>query len=365
MATGGPQFRDPAPQALRRDRTDGRRAPARARGVPERGDGDAQSRKLESFSIKGRGARTPEAPLEHLREDGRRRQGVRRHLRPRRPAGHRRARSATAGPCSGRSTRSGRRSRAGSRTTSTRPSSTSTSRCTRRSSGRAASPSRSRCAPRRCTGVPSSASRRTGATRRGRRTRRSPGCSASPTSKRRRTDPIAFLEALKLDLGQDEVYVFTPKGRVIALIEGATTIDFAYAVHTEVGHHCVGAKVNGRLVPLDTVAALGGRRRDRHRARTTRRVRRATGSTSPSRRGPSPRSASGSSASDARTPSRGAARSSSRPCAARGCRSRRRCRSSALDAVIASLNLDDLDALVHGHRQRPDLRARGRPAPRP
>ena len=66
-------------------------------------------------------------------------------------------------------------------------------------------------------------------------------------------DPIAFLEALKLDLGQDEVYVFTPKGRVIALIEGATTIDFAYAVHTEVGHHCVGAKVNGRLVTLDTV----------------------------------------------------------------------------------------------------------------
>jgi GTP pyrophosphokinase len=65
-------------------------------------------------------------------------------------------------------------------------------------------------------------------------------------------DPIAFLEALKLDLGQDEVYVFTPKGRVIALIEGATTIDFAYAVHTEVGHHCVGAKVNGRLAPLDT-----------------------------------------------------------------------------------------------------------------
>src|ERR1039458_8225884 len=67
------------------------------------------------------------------------------------------------------------------------------------------------------------------------------------------TDPIAFLEALKLDLGQDEVYLFTPKGRVIALIEGAPPIDFAYAVHTEVGHHCVGAKVNGRLVPLDTV----------------------------------------------------------------------------------------------------------------
>ena len=65
-------------------------------------------------------------------------------------------------------------------------------------------------------------------------------------------DPIAFLEALKLDLGQDEVYIFTPKGRVIPLVEGATPLDFAYAVHTEVGHHCVGAKVNGRLVPLDT-----------------------------------------------------------------------------------------------------------------
>lgn len=66
-------------------------------------------------------------------------------------------------------------------------------------------------------------------------------------------DPIKFLEQLKLDLGQDEVYVFTPKGRVIAIVEGATPIDFAYAVHTEVGHKCVGAKVNGRLVPLDTV----------------------------------------------------------------------------------------------------------------
>lgn len=65
-------------------------------------------------------------------------------------------------------------------------------------------------------------------------------------------DPISFLEQLKLDLGQDEVYVFTPKGRVLALVSGATPIDFAYAVHTDVGHRCIGAKVNGRLVPLDT-----------------------------------------------------------------------------------------------------------------
>ena len=65
-------------------------------------------------------------------------------------------------------------------------------------------------------------------------------------------DPVAFLAALKLDLEQDEVYVFTPKGRVIALPARSTPIDFAYAIHTDVGHRCIGSKVNGRLVPLTT-----------------------------------------------------------------------------------------------------------------
>ena len=64
------------------------------------------------------------------------------------------------------------------------------------------------------------------------------------------TDPKEFLDTVRLDLFPDEVYVFTPKGDVKALPEGATPIDFAYAVHTDVGHHCVGAKVNGKLVPL-------------------------------------------------------------------------------------------------------------------
>ena len=64
------------------------------------------------------------------------------------------------------------------------------------------------------------------------------------------SDPAAFMENLKTDLEQDEVFVFTPKGKVVTLPVGSTTIDFAYAVHTEVGHACIGAKVNGRLVPL-------------------------------------------------------------------------------------------------------------------
>jgi GTP pyrophosphokinase len=63
-------------------------------------------------------------------------------------------------------------------------------------------------------------------------------------------DPREFLDTVRVDLFPDEVYVFTPKGDVKALPEGATPIDFAYTVHTQVGEHCVGAKVNGKLVPL-------------------------------------------------------------------------------------------------------------------
>nr|WP_274638298.1 bifunctional (p)ppGpp synthetase/guanosine-3',5'-bis(diphosphate) 3'-pyrophosphohydrolase [Microbacterium bovistercoris] len=65
-------------------------------------------------------------------------------------------------------------------------------------------------------------------------------------------DPGEFLESLRFEIGAKEVYVFTPKGRVIGLPAGATPVDFAYAVHTEVGHRTMGAKVNGRLVPLES-----------------------------------------------------------------------------------------------------------------
>jgi len=63
-------------------------------------------------------------------------------------------------------------------------------------------------------------------------------------------DPAEFLESLKVDLFEDEVFVFTPKGEVKSLSAGSTPLDFAYAVHTDVGHRCVGARVNGNIVPL-------------------------------------------------------------------------------------------------------------------
>ncbi len=71
------------------------------------------------------------------------------------------------------------------------------------------------------------------------------------------SDPAEFMETLKVDLEQDEVFVFTPKGKVITLPEGSTAIDFAYAVHTEVGHACIGARLDGRLQSLDTKLQSG------------------------------------------------------------------------------------------------------------
>jgi GTP pyrophosphokinase len=64
------------------------------------------------------------------------------------------------------------------------------------------------------------------------------------------SNPVEFLEAVKVDLFSDEVFIFTPQGDVKALPKGSTALDFAYSVHTEVGHHCMGARVNGKIAPL-------------------------------------------------------------------------------------------------------------------
>ncbi len=81
------------------------------------------------------------------------------------------------------------------------------------------------------------------------------------------SDPQEFMESLKIDLFEDEVYVFTPKGEVKSLAAGATPLDFAYEVHTEIGHRCIGARINGKMVPLhcelhsgDIVEIITGKR---------------------------------------------------------------------------------------------------------
>src|SRR6185436_11597848 len=71
------------------------------------------------------------------------------------------------------------------------------------------------------------------------------------------SDPREFLSTLKIDLYPDEVYAFTPKGEVFSFPRGATPLDFAYRVHTDIGHHCAGARVNGKLVPLRSTLQNG------------------------------------------------------------------------------------------------------------
>ena len=129
----------------------------------------------------------------------------------------------------------------------------------RRQAARGADPHRARC-----TSGPSGASPRTGRTRTSATRRDIDWLNRIIDWQDETSDPAQFMENLKTDLEQDEVFVFTPKGRVITLPVGSTPIDFAYAVHTEVGHACIGAKVNGRLVPLDPELHVGRHVRDLH-----------------------------------------------------------------------------------------------------
>jgi GTP diphosphokinase / guanosine-3',5'-bis(diphosphate) 3'-diphosphatase len=74
---------------------------------------------------------------------------------------------------------------------------------------------------------------------------------------RETSDPSEFLDSLRFEINSSDVYVFTPKGDVMALPAGSSPVDFAYAIHTEVGHRCIGARVNGRLVPLESTLENG------------------------------------------------------------------------------------------------------------
>jgi GTP pyrophosphokinase len=86
------------------------------------------------------------------------------------------------------------------------------------------------------------------------------------------SDPAEFLDTVKLDLFADDVYVFTPQGALLEFPRGSTPLDFAYAIHTDVGHSCIGAKVSGKIVPLryelrsgDTVEILTGKKKQPHK----------------------------------------------------------------------------------------------------
>ncbi|WP_199237348.1 RelA/SpoT family protein [Kribbella antiqua] len=74
---------------------------------------------------------------------------------------------------------------------------------------------------------------------------------------RETSDPSEFLDSLRFEINNSEVYVFTPRGDVMSLPAGSSPVDFAYAIHTEVGHRCIGARVNGRLVPLESTLENG------------------------------------------------------------------------------------------------------------
>ena len=213
---------------------------------------------------RGGGHRAPEAPLEHLREDGRAGQGVRRDLRPRRRSGSSSESEKDCWAALGVGARAlAARCRGGSRTTSTRPKFNLYQSLHTTVVGREGKPLeiqiRTQEMHRRAEfGI---------AAHWGYKAQASAGGAAPSTEmawlqrivdwERDTPDPIEFLETLKLDLEQDEVYVFTPKGAIITLPAGATPVDFAYAIHTEVGHHCVGAQGQRPARPARLAAHVG------------------------------------------------------------------------------------------------------------
>ena len=276
-AARGPLVRGAAPQALRRARPPRRHPHARARGVPRPGGGRGPG-PARRARHRGRGHGPRQAPVEHLREDGRRRAASS-------------TRSSTSSPSASIvDSIKDCYAALGSIHGRWRPvvgrfkdyiampkfnlyQSLHTTVIGPQRQGR----SRSRSAPARCTSGPSGASPPTGRTRSDGDTSDIDWLNRIIDWQAEVSDPAQFMENLKTDLEQDEVFVFTPKGKVITLPVGSTPIDFAYAVHTEVGHRCIGSKVNGRLVPLDHKLRQRRHVRDLHLEGRDRRRRRRTG----------------------------------------------------------------------------------------
>ena len=170
-------------------------------------------------------------------------------------------------------------------------------------------------------------------------------------ARRLRVDATEFVEGIKLDIFQDQVFVFTPKGEIKDLPAGATPLDFAYRIHTDVGHRTIGAKVNNRLVPLDYRLKNGDiveivTTKGEHGPVARLAERRPDAAT------PARRSANGSSArSVTRTSSTAASRSSASCAASPGPRSPRSARTGSRE-VAAAAQLRHARRLLRGDRLR-------------
>ena len=223
----------------------------------------------------GGGDRPREAHSQHMAEDAAqvaqcRAGGDRTAVRPEghpRAGGHRRR---VLTPHWVRCTACGRTFRESSTTTSPTPSRTATARCTRRSSAPGAGIWKSRSARARCTTRPSSVWPRTGDTRKDPaarspvRTSASHRCARSSKAREEADEPGSILTSIGRELESERVYAFTPRGDIVDLPAGSTPLDFAYQIHTQVGHRCRGAKVNGRIVPLTYAVLLRRPHRGSH-----------------------------------------------------------------------------------------------------
>ena len=213
-------------------------------------------KELEKVGITRRDQRAAEAPLLDREEDGAQGRRVHRDLRPATPSASSSTTSRTATRPSASSIRCGARCPGSSTTTSPCRRRTCTSRCTPRSSARGEAargpdpdlPEMHEVAE---AGIAAHWRYKEGSRGDRKYDEKLAWVRQLMDWQREVTDPTEFVEGLKLDVFQDQVFVFTPKGDVKDLPRDATPLDFAYRIHTDVGHRTIGAKVNNRLVPLD------------------------------------------------------------------------------------------------------------------